>query len=118
MCVCVPVKMVIDILMGTLVFLTKIRNPNKDCQLEGLVIMIWIHSNCYSKFQMVSQQSLVFLIKVPSVGILSGPPFENLCVCVCSCKGDLMNRSCSRKGDKNEAIYFEIRSLALNCRIY
>ena len=58
----------------------------------------------YSKFRMVSQQSLGFLIKVPSIGILSGPPFENLCVCVCvcSCKGDLMNRSCSRKGDKNE----------------
>ena len=64
--------------------------------------MIWSQSNCYSKFRMVSQQSLVFLIKVPSIGILSGPPFENLCVCVCSCKGDLMNRSCSRKGDKNE----------------
>ena len=25
-----------------------------------------------------------------------------LMTCVCSCKGDLMNRSCSRKGDKNE----------------
>ena len=70
--------------------------------MEGMVIMIRIQSNCYSKFGMVSQQSLVFLIKVPSVGILSAPPFENLCVCVCSCKGDLMNRSCSRKGDKNE----------------
>ena len=54
------------------------------------------------KFRMVSPVSLVSPIKVSSIGILSGPPFGHLCVCVCSCKDDLINGSCSLKGNKNE----------------